>query len=391
MSNAKKILWIVLLALSVVGICVAVFLFVPDTNTSKDAVEYFEATAEDQNCYIDIVGLSETVATYEGYGELGIRLAEDREGYMYVLAISDSEAAKYMEQVRFFYWGEDYSTAKSVKITGKSKAVDKDIKDAVIEAVNYLYDDEILTMGNYGEYMGNYYLNVNVSATSHGSFLAGVIVGFVSLGLLAIALYNLLSSRMAVVDKHRYGRALALGFAGMLIGALIPVAIGIFLDRIMWYAFICIPAGFLIGYNLVEKKMTVPVKVVFVLFSVIFGFLAVYCIYAWVYYESMNEYVGLSFGQAFTGLFSNMDAFEDSFRVKMNIGLATIVSLVGGIGCAVTAKEDDAVAGQSYTYTEQPGYVNPEFVQPKKAADATASETAAATEDVQGENNQDIQ
>lgn len=59
MQKAKKtkVIFTVLLVVGIIGICVAAYLFVPDTNTSKDAVNMKNNPAEGANAYIEMIGL----------------------------------------------------------------------------------------------------------------------------------------------------------------------------------------------------------------------------------------------------------------------------------------------------------------------------------------------
>ncbi len=359
----RKPLFIALIVIALIGICVSVYLFVPDTNTAKDAVQLDDASQEGQNAYLDFVGISSCYAQYEGYDKLGLYIAEDRDGLFYVVALENNRLSDYGTQLRFFYYGGDYSTAASARITGQAFKADSEMKKVTMDSMNELFGEKVITSANYEDYMGVYYINTNISATSYGSFLAAVIVMFISLAVLAIGVYNLVSSKnIAEDEKHRYGLATVCGFAGLIIASIIPMVLGMFLNLVSFYAMIAVPFGFIVGYGIIEKRMRLVIKLLYIVASGIMGFVSMWVVYSWVYYKEMSDYIGMSFMQAVATLGENIDKFEEPYKVKMYIVLAAIISFVGAIVMAASFKGKEKkvlnAAGPNYEY------MNPEAMNP---------------------------
>lgn len=367
MNNNKKPLWIALIAVALVGICVSIFLFVPDTNTAKGAVHCDEATEEGQNAYIDMVGIaSYPFATYDGYEKLGLYFAFDEDFVYYIVAMEGSKISNYKEQTAYYLSDTDDYMPAPVRLTGKAYAIDSEIKELALDVVG----GGSITEDNFADMLGVYFLNTNVSATSSGSFLAAVIVLFVSIALLAVGLYNfLLGEGIAYDEGHRYGLAIACGVFGLIVASLIPMAIGMFLKKIMIYALIAVPLGFFIGYNLIEKVMKLPTKIIFVLLSTFMGFVSMYMVYAWNYYEYKKEgSFGISFMQAASTLLDNLDAYESPFKVKMYLVLAPVIALAISAAIAFGKnknEEEEKVTEDTFTYANPDAYRTP--VEPKAA------------------------
>lgn len=289
-------------------------------------------------------------------------LAEDKDGNLYVLAMNETDFKKYNTQWQYFFYGKDPDSAESVRISGKVEKVDRDIKKYTCEYINYLYDDEMITVSTYEDLMGAFFLNTNVSATSYGSFFWGVLVGIISLILVGLSIYQIFTKKEEIkniqkamegsgdngenddasnapsgydyeyeIKKRRTrGIAILVGIVGAVIGALIPIAMGIFFEFILWYAVACIPLGFALGYGLVEKGgMTVPAKLLNIIVSTALGFSAMYVIYAWVYFKSLSNTLGhISFFQAFANLIPSLSAWKDATTVYGHLAIGTIVALV---------------------------------------------------------------
>lgn len=368
--NNKKPLWIAMIVVALIGICVSIFLFAPDTNTAKDAVICDKVTEEGQNAYLDLVGISPVpFATYEGYESLGLYFALDEYEMYYIVVMDSNRVKNYTEQIK--YWSGITETApKAVHISGKGYLIDSEIKGLALDVIGEgdMSDDEFI------DTFGVYFLNTNVSATSSGSFLAAVIVMFVSVALLAIGLYNFFAGQNIAEDNnHRYGLAIACGILGLIVAACIPMAIGMFLKRIMVYAMIAVPIGFILGYNLIEKEMKLATKALFIVLATFMGFVSMYVVYAWTYYNGMNGgSVGISFAQAASSLLDNLDNFDKPFSVKMNLVIAPVIAAVIAIAYSF-GKKEEAVSEQAkedtYTYANPEAIRRPEVKPVEPAAD----------------------
>ncbi|MGN0480071.1 MAG: hypothetical protein ACI4EV_00715 [Lachnospiraceae bacterium] len=338
------------------NLCIDI-LFAPDTNTAKGAVHCDSVTQEGQNAYIDMVGMSVKFATYEGYEKLGLHFCEDINGNVYIITLNDSEMSKY--QAQNLYWlGITDKQPEAVRITGKAYKFDSEIKEIAVDTL----EGSGITIADFANYFGYYYINTNVSATSSKSFIAAVIVLFISIVLLAIGLYNFFAGKNIADDQtHRYGLAIACGVFGLIVASLIPMALGMFLKTISWYAMLAVPFGFFIGYNLIEKEMKLATKILYIFLSTVMGFVSMYVVYVWTYYNGMNEAaVDMSFMQAAESFFDNIDSFKEPFKVRMYLALAPVISLIFSIILASTNKNKQVV--QANTAEKANMYVNPEAI-----------------------------
>lgn len=359
MNNSKKTLWIALIAVALVGICVSIFLFAPDTNTAKDAVQCDEVTEEGQNAYIEMVGIAKyPFATYEGYENLGCYFAFDKDELFYIVAMDSNRHDEYKEQIAYYMSDTADYMPVPVHLTGKAYLIDSEIREIALEEL----EGSSITEDNFADMFGVYFINTNVSTTSNGSFLAAVIVLFLSVALLAIGLYNFFANKnIAADDNHRYGLAICCGIFGLIVGAFIPMAIGMFLKRIMIYALIAVPVGFFLGYGLIEKEMKLPTKALYVLLATFMGFVSMFVVYAWTYYDGMKEgSFGISFIQAASSLLDNVDSFKDPFKVKMYLVIAPVIC--GIIAAAIAFSKKEEAVEQAVTKENAFTYANPEAV-----------------------------
>lgn len=350
-TKNRKPLYIAFIVLALVGICAAIYLFVPDTNTSKNAVHIDSVSEAGQNAYIDFVSISPAYASYSGYEDLGMYILEDRDGTLYNAILDKSQAEKFKTQSTFFWYGSDYSTAPSARITGQAVKMESSEKKYAIAFINDLFEEDVLNSSNFEDYLGAYALNANVSTTSYGSFLAAVIIMFLSLALLAIGVYNIVGPKnIADDEKHRYGLALVCGFIGLFIATLIPMALGMFAKLVSFYAMIAIPIGFTIGYGIIEKKMPLVTKLLFIVSSGIMGFVSMWMVYAWLYYKQLNS-LGMTYFKSIATLGSNINNFQQPGTVKMHMIMAALVAFVVAIVVAVSkSNKQDKKMGPDYEY-----------------------------------------
>lgn len=167
-SSWPNIVGYILLGLAVVFLICGIF---ASSNAKNDATEpvLFDALESKSNSYVylDVVGISNWLYDYDGAVYYS---AEDAEGYLYTVRVSDSEYKKMTAQQE--YWlreDEDEPQPEPYRLVGLAMTTASTVKDS-------LADSWEISASEYEEYFGTMYLNATTDPSDEA--FAGWLFGF---------------------------------------------------------------------------------------------------------------------------------------------------------------------------------------------------------------------
>ena len=157
---------------------------------TPDPVEFYPSeTPVGSMAYIDVVGVSNWLYNYDGAIYYSV---EDAEGYLYTVRLKDSQLKEMAAQEE--YWNRDSETAP-MPAPYRLVGYVQDTADHVRESLAQSWD---ITVTEYDQYFGDYFLNATTSAGAEKS--AGWFVGTLFSGLFGL-LFLILQMRAASVSR----------------------------------------------------------------------------------------------------------------------------------------------------------------------------------------------
>ena len=170
--------------------------------------EYFCASLEHAGAYsyLDIQYLSYPIASYVSNEDHQICLAEDMEGYPYIVCLDETQLESYQELLDYTY-GDSGEDPGLLRLYGYPQVIQEELKDYIVEYGNQFWDSSFLTRENVSEYFGSYFLDTTQTEAEQRNWVmtgCGVFLFLFSAVLLLLKLW---------------GCQRALGAAGAFLGA----------------------------------------------------------------------------------------------------------------------------------------------------------------------------
>lgn len=151
---------------------------------ADNPVNFLEVQEEDIYGKIDVGLMTECFATYDAgeYTEK-VYFVWDEDMNMYIADIDD-ETLKDMDALLKYSYDENEEFPGAVTIKGTSTLIPNDLKKIAIDSYNEMYGEKFLNYDNFADYLGSYYLDVNVSPLNDN--MPVLLVFFVFFGVLGL-------------------------------------------------------------------------------------------------------------------------------------------------------------------------------------------------------------
>lgn len=180
--NMKMLILISILAI-ILLICICVYAK-KNKEPIPEAIDLVTATKTNQYATVKVQFLSEPFATKNGQ-EYSFIVDEDKTIYIVKLSMKDSNRLKQIKEYTYSK-NQNEQMPESIQIFGRTAEITSDLKKVAIESYNEMYDSKDLNDNNFSEYLGDVYLDTNLSAVDHSSEEA------ISILSIAIIVYSLI-------------------------------------------------------------------------------------------------------------------------------------------------------------------------------------------------------
>lgn len=308
----KKIFRIIMIV-SAIAALVSIFLFFPDSDVTKDAVEIGQVKEENDHAYIDVKAIeNNAVAKWEKCDFLGLYKVLGANGRTYIVNMHD-------EKYDQFKNSEELNNGKTLRIYGDAVKVDETMP------------------GNLG-YQEEYYLSINIAMTSFTRFQIAIMILVVSLIALGYCTYKFMEAKTEInqyeeaIANNRdkinseylllnasKGKALLIGLVGAVVGALLLLGAKVVTDSVAWFLAAAIPIGFYFGYTSTYPKITKAAKILSFIIAVVFTVVTMYLVYSWAYYKMLaNTPMHISFWQSMKTWFHATRFLDNSYSDTLN-------------------------------------------------------------------------
>lgn len=191
--NQKKIYIILFLFLLLV--LLSYLIYKNETKELPKLVMMSDLIKEEKNeeeiyAYIDVVTKPVLFASYEEDGK------EDNDKYYLVMDKNNYLYVVYMDDDLYNKLNIDDITINPIKISGLTKSINRDIKDAAIKAYNVLMKDEYLTLDNFKNYSGLVYLDTTINLKDSTIYIIMMtIISFIFIVYLIIYFKNIIKNK----------------------------------------------------------------------------------------------------------------------------------------------------------------------------------------------------
>lgn len=190
-----KVIGIIMLLMGLIGILIGIIDFfnkAQESKTENNPIAFNSLEGREELKYIDMIALSECVATFDVGESQGIYMAFDEEGNSYLICISEKDFEKYNKNHDYFYDMDSMAVPDSKRIQGYPMKIDGDLIDFTIEFADVVFGKGVVTQDNFSELFGSYYLDAtyhpkseeneafSILAASCFLFIAGIVLIIIS-------------------------------------------------------------------------------------------------------------------------------------------------------------------------------------------------------------------
>ena len=341
-----KPLSIVFFALAAVFTATAVFFIffggVPKKEeTQAEPIDVYYATEQDEPVYLTMQYMSESVAYLEAVESMQYYVTFDSEWNPAVICLYDSEKETYQPYIDWLYSDEEEGAPEEIQVTGYSVPFDEELKQYVIENINILFGEKIVTEENFTNFFGGFYLTVGQSSGGFNTFNAGIycLLGMVVCIIIGVAISYKSLMEAAVAGKDNYlevhktykGRGVLGALLGALLGGVLWAVVGA-LGFISGWIGILIVLFATTGYKLFAKEESGFGTAVSIIFSLLVIFPATYLAGVWTFYQELNKVVSeyIPLGRAFLGYSEYLTNTDSWGNMIYNMVMGYVFMLVAG-------------------------------------------------------------
>lgn len=187
----NMLLILIVILMVIIGVCV-VKAYEKSKQELPEPVNMISVNTFNKYVSIDVQLLTDPFASND---EQEFCFAADRDNNMYILVLSENDLER-LKAIREYTYSEDETSMDTVKIQGITQVIPLDLKKLAIESYNEIYNEGLLNDNNFEEYMGNVYLDTNLSPLDNsGETAIGILCAICAISLLIIYI------KMAIITK----------------------------------------------------------------------------------------------------------------------------------------------------------------------------------------------
>jgi NADH:ubiquinone oxidoreductase subunit 6 (subunit J) len=229
--------------------------------------------------------------------------------------------------IDYTYGTSQETTPDAIDVGGNSKLIDEDVKSLAVDSFNQFWGSDVITVDNFSDYFGDYYIDTTYNPSADSSYLQTniyVLAAFII--LLALMIYLKIKAKkqademvqafaetgvgvewtdpcklqaegkVNTIGQTSYVEeaieSVPLGILGAIIGAVLGGILWVIVGRMGYIAGICGFAVILLamkGYKLLGKKLSRKAMVLIIIISLAVLFAANYVSYTWTLVDAINK------------------------------------------------------------------------------------------------------